>query len=60
MVQSALGVGGCGREICVSATCPLQLAKASAATLSQQEENDSEDVKRGGVNISGFLGAKVS
>ena len=56
-----------------SATCSLQLAKASAATLSknkasaatlpQQEEtrqNDSADVQRGGVNISGFLGAKVS
>jgi hypothetical protein len=34
--------------------------KASAATLSQQEENDSADIQRGGVNISGFLGAKVS
>ena len=34
--------------------------KASAATLSQQEENDSADVKRDGVNISGFLGAKLS
>jgi hypothetical protein len=48
----------------------LQLAKASAATLSknkanaatqpQQEENGSADVQRGGVNISGFLGEKVS
>jgi hypothetical protein len=48
----------------------LQLAKASAstlsknkaraATLSQQEENDSADVQRGGFNISGFLDAKVS
>jgi hypothetical protein len=34
--------------------------KASAAALSQQEENDSADVQRGGVNIPGFLGAKVS
>jgi hypothetical protein len=34
--------------------------KASAVTLSQQEENDSADVQRGGVNISGFLCAKVS
>jgi hypothetical protein len=34
--------------------------KASAATLSQQEENDSEDVQRGGLNIPGFLGSKVS
>jgi hypothetical protein len=33
--------------------------KARAATLSQQEENDPEDVQRGGVNISGFLGAKA-
>jgi hypothetical protein len=33
--------------------------KASAATLSQPEENDSADVQRGGVNISGFLGAKA-
>jgi hypothetical protein len=38
----------------------LQLAKASAATLSQQEENDSGDAQRGRVNISGFLGEKVS
>ena len=54
-----------------SATRSLQLAKASAATLSknkasaatlsqQKEENDTADVQRGGVNISGFLGAKVS
>jgi len=34
--------------------------KASAATLSQQEENDTADVQRGGVYISGFLGTKVS
>ena len=69
-MQSTRGVGGCGRETFASATCSLQLAKASAATLSknkasaatlpQQEENDSADVQRGGVNISGFLGAKVS
>jgi hypothetical protein len=37
-----------------------QKNKASAATLTQQEENDSADVQRGGVNISGFLGEKVS
>jgi hypothetical protein len=59
-VQSTLGEGGCGRETFASATCSLQLAKASAATLSQQEENESADVQRGRVNISGFLGAKVS
>ena len=80
-VQSTRGVGGCDRETLASATCSLQLAKASAATLSkkqgqrrdavkknkasaatlpQQEENDSADVQRGGVNISGFLAAKVT
>jgi hypothetical protein len=40
--ESALGVGRCGREIFVLATCPLQFAKAgSAATLPlpQQEKN---------------------
>jgi hypothetical protein len=47
-VQSTLGVGGCGRS--------LQFAKASAATLSQQEKNDTEDVQQGRVNISGFIG----
>jgi hypothetical protein len=45
-VQSALGVGGCGREIFASATCQLQFAKASAATLPQQEMNESEDVQQ--------------
>ena len=69
-MQSMRGVGECGREKNASASRSLQLAKASAATLSkikastatlsQQEENDSADVKRGGVNISCFLGAKVS
>jgi hypothetical protein len=48
-VQSAPGVGGCGREIFVLATWPLQFAKAdSAATLSQQKKNNSADVQRGG------------
>jgi hypothetical protein len=42
--QSTLGVGGCGREIFASATCSLQFAKVSAATLSQQEKNESADV----------------
>jgi hypothetical protein len=37
-IQSTLGAGGCGRETFVSATCPLQLAKASAAMLSQQKK----------------------
>jgi len=55
-VQSTLGVGGRGREIFASATCSLQFAKASAATLPQQEKNDSANAKRGGENISGFVG----
>ena len=38
----------------------LSKNKANAVTLSQQEESDSADVQRGGVNISGFLGVKVS
>jgi hypothetical protein len=69
-VQSTRGVGGCGREKNASATRSLQLAKASAATLSknkasaatlpQQKENDTADVQRGGVKISGFLVEKVS
>jgi hypothetical protein len=59
-VQSTLGVGGCGREIFASATCQLQFAKASAATLSQQEKNDTADVQRGRVHISGFIGTVAS
>jgi hypothetical protein len=59
-VQSTRGVGGGGRETFASATCSLQLAKASAATLLQQKVNDSADVQRGRVNIAGFLGIKVS
>jgi hypothetical protein len=59
-VQSTLGAGGCGREIFASATCQLQFAKASAATLSQQEKNDTADVQRGRVNISGFIGTVAS
>jgi hypothetical protein len=46
-VQSALGVGGRGRGIFVLVTCLLQFAMAgSAATLSQQEKNNSADVQR--------------
>jgi len=59
-MQSTLGVGGCGREILASATCQLQFAKASAATLPQQEKNDKADVQRGRVNISGFIGTAES
>jgi hypothetical protein len=37
-------------------TCSLQFAKAgSAATLSQQEKNNSADLQRGSVNITGFI-----
>jgi hypothetical protein len=38
----------------------LQFAKASAAALSQQEKNDTADVQRDRVNISGFIGIVVS
>jgi hypothetical protein len=59
-VQGTLGVGGCGREIFASATRSLQFAEASAATLSQQEKNDTADVQRGRANISGFIGTVAS
>jgi hypothetical protein len=55
-VRRKLGVGGCGREIFSSATCQLQFAKASAATLSQQEKNETADLQRGRVHISSFIG----
>jgi hypothetical protein len=38
----------------------LQFAKAGAATLSQQEKNDTADVQRGRVNLSGFIGTVES
>jgi hypothetical protein len=60
IVQRTLGVGGCGREIFDSATCQLQFAKASAATLPQQEKNDTVDVQRGRVHMSGFIGTVAS
>jgi hypothetical protein len=42
-------VGGLGREIFVLATCSLQIAKTgSAAALSQQVKNNSENVQRDG------------
>jgi hypothetical protein len=47
-------------QLAKASAATLSKNKASTATLSQQEENDSTDVKRGGVNISGFMGAKVS
>jgi hypothetical protein len=59
-VQSTLGVGGCGREIFASATCQLQFAKASAATLPQQEKNETADVQREREHISGFIGTVAS
>jgi hypothetical protein len=34
----------------------LQFAKVSAATLPQQEKNDTADVQRGRVHIPGFIG----
>jgi hypothetical protein len=46
--------------IFASATCSLQFAEASAATLLQQEKNDSADVKRGRLNISNFICRVVS
>jgi hypothetical protein len=59
-VQSALGVGGRGREVLVLVTCPLQFAKAgSAATLPQQEKNNS-DVQRDRAYITGFISAVAS
>jgi hypothetical protein len=49
-VQSELGVGGCGCEIFVLATCPLQFAKAGRTLAqSQQEKNSTADVQRGSV-----------
>jgi hypothetical protein len=55
-VQSALAVGGCDREVFAFATCSLQFAKAgSTAKLPQQEKNNSADVQRGRVNITGFM-----
>jgi hypothetical protein len=54
-VQSTLGAGGCGRKMLASATCQLQFANASAATLSQQEEKGTADVQRGKVHISGII-----
>jgi hypothetical protein len=44
-----------GAVIFASATRSLQFAKASAATLSQQEKYDSADFQRGRANLSGFI-----
>ena len=59
-MQRTLDVGGCRREIHASATCLLQFAKASAATLPIQEKNDTADVQRGRVNVSSFIYAVAS
>ena len=59
-VESTLGVGGCDREIFSLATCSLQFAKASAATLPQQEKGNSTVFLRGRENISGFIGIVAS
>ena len=58
VVQSTLDVGGC--VIFALASRSLQFAKASAATLSQQEKNDTADVQRRRVHISGFIGTVVN
>jgi hypothetical protein len=44
-----------GAVIFASATCSLRFAKASAATLLQQEKNNSADVQRGKENIWLYL-----
>ena len=51
-VQSALVVGACSREIFIFATCSLQFAKAGiAATLPQQEKNNTAYLQRGRVTV---------
>jgi hypothetical protein len=55
-VQSALGVAGRGCEIFVVARCSLQFAKAgSDAAMSQQEKNNSADIQRDRINVTGFI-----
>jgi hypothetical protein len=49
-----------GAVIFASAKCSLQFAKASAATLLQQEKINSADVQRGRVHTSGFICTVVS
>jgi hypothetical protein len=38
----------------------LHFAKASAATLSQQEKNETADFQRENLHISGFIGTVAS
>jgi len=54
-VQSALGVGGCGRDIYFNFIYILPAKAFSAGMLSQQEKNNTEDVQRGRANITGFM-----
>jgi hypothetical protein len=49
-----------GEVMFASTTCSLQFAKASAATLLQQEKNDSADVWRGRLSTSNFICTVVS
>ena len=44
-----------GAVIFASATLSLQFAKFSAATLLQQEKNNSADVQLGRLNINNFI-----
>jgi hypothetical protein len=48
--QSALGVGGCGREIFVLATC-----SSAALSLLQKEKKNFSDIQRGRVKITGLI-----
>jgi hypothetical protein len=58
-MQSALGVAGSGREIFILVTSQLQFAMVGiAVTLPQQIKNNSADVQRGRVIITGFFGVK--
>jgi hypothetical protein len=62
-VQSALDRmwAGAVAKYLFSPCAPLQFAKAgSAATLAQQERNNSADVPRSRVNITGFVCAVAS
>ena len=55
-MQSALSVGGRGREVCVLLTCSLQSAKAgSDATLPQQEMNTRKIYSGTEGIITGFI-----
>jgi hypothetical protein len=49
-----------GAVIFASATYSLQFAKASAATLLQQEKGDSADIQRGRLDICSFIYTVVS